>query len=363
MSGDSSEQTSRSNSTPSALIPPDGRPLRSGRRSFLRTAGVATAAAAGFVALKTLRPVQKHPVALLKCASYEGPLRRTIDDGLKTVGITGAVVKGRPVVIKPNLVEPHAEAQHINVHPHVIGATVEAFRALGASDVLVAEGAGHVHDSYHVLHASGLADVLVDSRAKFMDLNYADARKRPNTLGRTKMGSLYLPSPVLESGVFVSLAKMKTHHWTGATLTMKNLFGIMPGSFYGWPKNVLHQHGIERSIMDINATLVSSRGDRPHVSIVDGVVGMEGDGPIMGTAKPAGVMAFGTNPVVTDAACCRVMDIDPARIGYLAMSGGIGSVSAAAAEMRGERIEEVATRFQLLDHIEVHKYLMENARA
>ena len=75
----------------------------------------------------------------------------------------------------------------------------------------------------------------------------------------------------------VSLAKMKTHHWTGVTLSMKNLFGLFPGTYYGWPKNALHVAGIEE---------VHPRHQRhrpPLASaIVDGIVGMEGDGPIMG---------------------------------------------------------------------------------
>ena len=77
----------------------------------------------------------------------------------------------------------------------------------------------------------------------------------------------------------VSLPKLKTHHWAGVTLAMKNLFGVMPGVAYGWPKNVLHHAGIPGSILDINAAV------KPALAIVDGIVGMEGDGPIMGTPK------------------------------------------------------------------------------
>ena len=97
---------------------------------------------------------------------------------------------------------------------------------------------------------------------------------------------------------------------------MKNLFGLMPGSFYGWPKNVLHYAGLEESILDINATV------RPQFAIVDGIVGMEGDGPILGTAKAAGVLVVGTNLPAVDATAARVMGIDPARIPYLADAAG-----------------------------------------
>ena len=88
-----------------------------------------------------------------------------------------------------------------------------------------------------------------------------------------------LPASLKRADLVVSLPKMKTHHWAGVTLAMKNLFGVMPGVAYGWPKNVLHHAGIPGSILDINAAV------RPALAIVDGIVGMEGDGPIMGTPR------------------------------------------------------------------------------
>ena len=68
----------------------------------------------------------------------------------------------------------------------------------------------------------------------------------------SKLDSLYLPHTVLDCDLLVSVAKMKTHHWAGATLSMKNLFGLVPGAVYGWPKNVLHWAGIPESIVDLH---------------------------------------------------------------------------------------------------------------
>jgi uncharacterized protein (DUF362 family) len=65
------------------------------------------------------------------------------------------------------------------------------------------------------------------------------------------------------------MPKVKTHHWSGVTLSMKNMFGIVPGSQYGWPKNVLHWTGIHESILDICATV------RQHFVIADAIVAME----------------------------------------------------------------------------------------
>jgi uncharacterized protein (DUF362 family) len=130
------------------------------------------------------------------------------------------------------------------------------------------------------------------------------------------MKALYLPETVMSADLFVSLPKMKTHHWAGVTLSMKNLFGIVPGSIYGWPKNLLHWAGIRESILDINAALPMRR-----FNIVDGIVGMEGNGPIQGEPVPSGVLVFGEDPVAVDATAARLMDIDPHKVSYLEEAG------------------------------------------
>jgi uncharacterized protein (DUF362 family) len=96
---------------------------------------------------------------------------------------------------------------------------------------------------------------------------------------------------VLASDFIVSTPKVKTHHWTGVTLSMKNMFAIVPGSRYGWPKNVLHWAGIHESILDICATV------RPNFVIADGIVGMGGDGPLNGSPTDLRTVLLADDPV------------------------------------------------------------------
>ena len=171
---------------------------------------------------------------------------------------------------------------------------------------------------------------------------------------RSGLVRLTLPVVLAEVDWIVSLAKLKTHHWAGATLAMKNLFGLMPGSFYGWPKNVLHYAGLQESILDINATV------RPQLAIVDGIVGMEGDGPILGTPKTAGVLVVGTSLPAVDASAARVMGLDPAHIRYLAEAAGwLGPIADEAIHQVGENLADVRTPFQLVEKIPAHKALLD----
>jgi hypothetical protein len=140
--------------------------------------------------------------------------------------------------------------------------------------------------------------------------------------------------------------------WAGLTLSLKNLFGLMPGLVYGWPKNVFHWAGIPQAILDIHATV------RPHFAILDGIEGMEGDGPIMGTPKHAGVLVLGRDLAAVDATAARIMGIDPGTVPYLrAARGWLGTVSAEKIVQRGETIAAVQTPFGLLQHIPAYQGL------
>jgi uncharacterized protein (DUF362 family) len=185
--------------------------------------------------------------------------------------------------------------------------------------------------------------MLEQEQLRFVDLNHDEVSKVKNPLGFMSQRELYLPKSLLRADIVVSIPKMKTHHWAGVTLSMKNLFGVMPGICYGWPKNVLHHAGINESIVDITATV------RPHLAIVDGILGMEGDGPIMGTPKPAGLLVMGTNLPAVDATCCRLMGIAPERVPSLCLAAGrLGPLQSAHIQQRGERLVDVTQNFHFI---------------
>ena len=128
---------------------------------------------------------------------------------------------------------------------------------------------------------------------------------------------------------------------------MKNLFGTVPGAVYGWPKNVLHAHGIDNSILDLTATI------RPHLTVVDAITAMEGDGPIMGRPRALGFVAMGTDCVAVDATCARVIGLDPDRIEYLSVASHfLGVTDSARIDHRGESPRRYMTRFDIIPSLE-----------
>jgi len=314
--------------------------------------GSAGAYAALAVRCRSQKSDSRASTFIASVGSYQENLRQILLRGFKEIGVSKEVIIGRRILLKPNLVEPHLGSAHINTHPLVVLAAVEAFTDLGALSVVVGEGAGHYRDFYWVLEESGYTDILVKEGIKHIDLNMDTVTAVANQGGATKLRAFLVPDQVLKADILVSIAKMKLHHWAGATLSMKNLFGIMPGKYYGWPKNTLHLAGIHESILDINASI------KPDIAIVDGIVGMEGDGPIMGTAKEANVLVMGRNFPAVDATCARIMGINPTKIPYLNSAAGLlGPVKEDDIEQRGEVIQAVRTDFKLVGEIPAHQNL------
>ena len=283
-----------------------------------RIFGGALLAGAGALAVQRMRTAGLLPdrrrarsrVAILHETSYAGSLEQELAEGL---GLFDLNLLGKTVLLKPNLVESIPGAE-VNTNPRLVGAAANVFLAFGAKSVVVAEGPGHQRDTQLVLEETGLAAQLKERRVQFIDLNRDEIVKMPLATHFTGVDCLWLPRTVLAADFVVSMPKVKTHHWAGVTLSMKNLFGVVPGIAYGWPKNVLHWKGIDRSILDINAVVPV------HFVIADGIVGMEGNGPLHGTPKALGRIVLADDPVAADFTCTRLMGFNPLRVAHLAQA-------------------------------------------
>jgi uncharacterized protein (DUF362 family) len=318
---------------------------RIGRRAVLAVGGLT---AAGMLAASTYNQLvtakqRQAQVFIAKNQKYEGNLTRTIRDGLVATGVQPAGMPGKRVLLKPNMVEPTRAARHMTTHPAVVVAVAEVFREWGA-EVIVGEAPGHVRDTEMALVESGISEALAEGKLPFADLNYEETKFLPNLGKASALKGFYFPETAVGVDLIVSLPKMKTHHWMGVTASMKNMYGTIPGIRYGWPKNVLHFNGIAETVFDINASLPKI------IAVVDGVECMEGDGPIMGTKKHMGLLVMGTVPAAVDATVCRLMEVRPEKIPYLARAAGrLGPIDDRFIKQCGDPWQPLAQPFSLLD--------------
>ena len=304
------------------------------RRTFLAgSLGVAAGAATtSLLAQPKYHVNRRRPrsrVTILTAESYSEDLERILWHGLNLFHLD---IRGKSVLLKPNLVD-YIPGNHVNTHPLLVCAAAEGFRRLGAKTVLVGEGPGHQRDTELVLIESGFANQLHQQRIPFVDLNRDELFERRLLASYTGMKSLWLPRTILESDFVVSMPKVKAHHWSGVTLSMKNMFGVVPGTKYGWPKNILHWKGIQESILDICATVPV------HFVIADAIIAMEGNGPLNGSARQLNRIVLADDPVAADATCVRLMGLNPDKIVHLrAGAQFLGNSSVA-------RIDQLAEAF------------------
>ena len=307
------------------------------RRRFLGAAAASAVAADAACARRSLAqcPSGKAAVAILRAPSYGVDL---VDRMARGAALCGLQVRGKRVLLKPNLVEFDRNSV-IHTQAEVLAAAVSLFERLGAREILIGEGPGHRRDAWFLAEEAGYRAAIPNFESRFVDLNRDEVSRVAPFAGNA---GIYLARTALAADLVVSIARMKTHHWAGATLSMKNLFGVVPGALYGWPKNHLHQVGIAKCVAELYRTF-------PHTfAMVDGIVGMEGNGPIQGLARSCGVLVMGSDLAAVDATCCRVMGIDPEKIEYLRLAAARRQVHEQSIEQRGETIAQVRTPFELI---------------
>lgn len=314
------------------------------REAMVGAAGLAV----GGVSTAVLLPGEKLPrdrrparsrVAILSASEYSEDL---VDPLIRALGLFGLNCRDKSILLKPNLVEFIAGTP-INTNPLLVGAAAEAFLKLGARSVVVGEGPGHQRDTYLVLAEAGFEAQLRRQKITFVDLNRDQLVKIPVRSNFTGLDHLWLPRTVVAADFVVSMPKIKTHHWVGVTLGMKNMFGIVPGTRYGWPKNVLHWKGIDRSILDICAS------SPVHFVIADGIVAMEGNGPLHGTPRHLGKIVLADDPVAADFTCAHLMGIDPTRVGYLDRAARfLGNGASDRIDLLAERLPSTVVPFNTL---------------
>lgn len=277
-------------------------------------------------------------VALVRCESYEDDIVEHLKKYATEIDVPD--LKGKRVVLKPNMVE-FQPGHPITTNPAVLIAAVKFVDWLGAREIIVAEGPGHMRDTEMLLKKTGLGDAVKKAGVPYVDLNLDDLETAQIKNSFTGLRKVYMPKTILTADAVISVPKLKTHHWVGATCSMKNLFGTVPGRKYGWPKNLLHIKGIPRWILDLQDIV------KPKFAIVDAITCMEGDGPIFGTPKQMGFVAMGDDLAAVDATCIRTMTFTLDDIPYIKLAGEVvGNVEESAIKVAGASIDSLKSPFE-----------------
>lgn len=257
----------------------------------------------------------------------EEAVRRAVD----SVGGVD-VDRGEEVVVKPNIAFHKDPYGAINTDPRVLDAVLKLLREY-TSKITVVESDSTSNYAEIRAEQSGLMEVIRKNEAKFVNLS-KDEIVQVKVAGRT----IRLPKTVVEAPYLVNVPKLKTHEDTIITVALKNMFGVLPEK----NKAIFYHPILEEIIPLVNAAC------RQNLIVVDGIIAMEGRGPIAGTPVVMNIVMSGRDPVTVDTVAAHIMGFDPKKIRTIvkAHSLGLGEIDLKKIEVVGEPIERVARKFR-----------------
>ncbi len=254
--------------------------------------------------------------------------------------------KARKVLLKPNAGRMAGPGTGVTTEPQVVAAVIDAFREAGA-EVAIGESPIKGVKALEAFESTGIADVARERNCPLIDMDEHPCVKANIPEGMA-INSLKLCREVKEHDFIVSIPVMKTHMHTGVSLSIKN----MKGCLWRHSKVKLHMlppvKGLE-SERSVNIAISDMAGVlRPHLSVIDGTVGMQGLGPSAGTPKPMGIVLAGADAFATDAVACRLMGIDPESISHLkhGASRGYGVIDINNISIRPDNWHEWISAFE-----------------
>jgi uncharacterized protein (DUF362 family)/NAD-dependent dihydropyrimidine dehydrogenase PreA subunit len=284
-------------------------------------------------------------VALVKCASYdESEVEASVSKALNLVGgIDKYVKKGDRVLLKINLLSASAPEKAITTHPSVVKAMVKQVQSAGGIPVIGDSPGGPFNRKMleTAYQKSGMKAVADETGAL---LNYnTGSKKVSNPQGRL-VKKLDILKLLDEVDVVITMPKLKTHTFTKFTGATKILFGLVPGL----TKPAYH---LKFSDIDLFSDMLLDIlvYVKPSLSVMDGVVGIEGDGPgAQGEAKKVRVILASNDSVALDVVATTIIGMKPKDVPILrrAVERGMTSGDVSDIEVAGEKIDDVKVSYR-----------------
>jgi uncharacterized protein (DUF362 family) len=223
-------------------------------------------------------------VAVVKGERGHAPVFKALD----LIDYRNALAGYDKVLIKVNFIVDKTWDTGATTDPIVVEAIIKKLEDLPVK-VYVVESDATITSADKAFEATGMKDMCSRNGVEWLNLRHVKDRVTLKVPNGEALKSITVPRLVTESAV-ISTAKLKTHADTGVTLGMKNMFGLLPDKF----KGKYHLKGISKVVVDINTVL------RPALTVIDGFVGMEGQGPADGTPVQMNLIIAGTDVVATD---------------------------------------------------------------
>lgn len=280
-------------------------------------------------------------VSIAKCQDYSNA-KEAIKKTLNLIGgLEKIIVPGNRVLLKPNVLAIRPPEDAVTTHPAVVSAMCELVSEMGGVPV-IGDGSGIVKPgsttTSQALKASGIEGVASDHGVELINFE-TSGFVEVDVPGARQFSHLHISKAVLEADVVISLPKLKTHELTLYTGAVKNFFGTIPQKTRKQMHSLENRDRFGEAVVDIYSVV------KPQLAIMDGVIGMEGNGPSNGTPVLAGVIMASYDCVALDIAACELIGIDSLKVptNKAALARGLGTKHP---EIVGAPLEKVKVRFK-----------------
>ena len=281
----------------------------------------------------------KARVSIVRCSDYSNKSVLTAVKGAIDLlgGMDAFIEPGDRVLLKPNLLSAKRPENAVTTHPSVVKAIIQLVRDAGG--VPMVGDSPSIGSLLRVASKAGISDVVREMNCRLVDFDDAVEAKGTH---QGVFTSLEVPRAVMDSDLLINLPKLKTHGMTTMTLSVKNLFGCIPGTKkIQWHLRAgVNRHYFAQMLVDLYGII------RPRLNVVDAVVGMEGDGPSGGDPRKIGLIFAGSDGIAVDSTICKALGLPPHDLltNRLGSDLGLGVSRLKDIEIVGEGIEDVKVR-------------------
>ncbi len=282
-------------------------------------------------------------VSIVRCPNYDlARVKEAVRQSIELIGGLEAVVKpGDKVLLKVNVLLGAAPEKAVTTHPAVVRAMAELVKEAGGIP-WVGDSSGAYSMTGAALRASGIQRAAEEAGAELLNFESTGAHEIP-VPGHRVLERVFVAKPVVDCDVLISMPKLKTHQLVKYTGAVKNFFGVVPGS----GKAQIHlaapsEEQFSEAVVDIFSAV------KPRLAVMDGIVGMEGEGASNGSPAALGLVMASRDCVALDALASeaigfRYTDIFTTNCAH---ARGLGTGELADIRVLGERLSEVRANFR-----------------
>jgi uncharacterized protein (DUF362 family) len=261
----------------------------------------------------------QNSVIAIKKATEAG-LRSEIHDCLQESGCLKRIEVANSIVIKPNLItdNPAYIESGANTSMAVLTSLLRIIRktkpdariVIGESDVGTKVKGRLLSEAYRIM---GFHDLCEEFNISAVNFSEEEKVTIPLEKG-LYFKEITVPAEAFKADLIIGIPKIKTHKYAKLTCSLKNMFGMIPN-----PKRVIYHNHLDEAIVDINQAF-----GRKTIALVDGIVSMEGNGPVYGTPVKTDVILASTDLVALDYVVAKMIGLDPEDIPYIRMAESVG---------------------------------------